>query len=85
MDELVNPARCCPECRSREYDFMGRKKIPAEAGQPAGIETRIHLQGLRACVEGEGGRGETRNLTGPSERGSSTGGRHGVHCRDIAT
>jgi hypothetical protein len=23
MDRLVNPARCCPECNSREYAFRG--------------------------------------------------------------
>lgn len=40
MDQLVNPARCCPECGSREYVFRGRKKIPAEAEQPAAIETK---------------------------------------------
>jgi DNA-directed RNA polymerase subunit M/transcription elongation factor TFIIS len=40
MDQLVNPARSCPKCGSREYAFRGRKKVPAEAEQPAAIETR---------------------------------------------
>ncbi len=40
MDQLVNPARCCPECSSREYVFRGRKKLSAEADQPAAIETK---------------------------------------------
>lgn len=36
MDQLVNPAQCCPECGSKEYVFRGRKKVPAEAGQLRG-------------------------------------------------
>jgi len=40
MDQLVNPARCCPECGSREYVFRGRKKVAAEADQPAAVETK---------------------------------------------
>ena len=40
MDQFVNPARCCPKCGSREYVFRGRKKVLAEAGQPAVVETR---------------------------------------------
>jgi DNA-directed RNA polymerase subunit M/transcription elongation factor TFIIS len=46
MDPLVNPARCCPECDSREYVFRGRKKIEAENGQPAAVETRY---ACKAC------------------------------------
>jgi DNA-directed RNA polymerase subunit RPC12/RpoP len=46
MDQLVNPARCCPECGSREYVFRGRKKLPAEAEQPAAVETKYRC---RAC------------------------------------
>jgi hypothetical protein len=40
MEELVNPARCCPECSSRQYAFRGRKKIAAEVDQPPAIETK---------------------------------------------
>jgi DNA-directed RNA polymerase subunit M/transcription elongation factor TFIIS len=40
MSPFVNPARCCPECGSKEYVFRGRKKIAAEAEQPASVETR---------------------------------------------
>jgi DNA-directed RNA polymerase subunit M/transcription elongation factor TFIIS len=40
MEQFVNPARGCPECGSREYVFRGRKKVAAEAGQPAAIETK---------------------------------------------
>ena len=40
MDQLVNPARCCPKCGSREYVFRGRKKLPAVTGQPAAVETK---------------------------------------------
>jgi DNA-directed RNA polymerase subunit M/transcription elongation factor TFIIS len=40
MEAFVNPARHCPECSSREYLFRSRKKVPAEAGQPAAIETK---------------------------------------------
>jgi DNA-directed RNA polymerase subunit M/transcription elongation factor TFIIS len=46
MYQLVNPARCCPECGSREYVFRGRKKLPAEAEQPAAVETKY---ACRAC------------------------------------
>jgi rubredoxin len=40
MSPFVNPARCCPECGSREYVFRGRKRIVAEAQQPAIVETK---------------------------------------------
>jgi hypothetical protein len=40
MDQLVNPARCCPKCGSREYVFRGRKKLPTEAEQPAAVEAK---------------------------------------------
>jgi DNA-directed RNA polymerase subunit M/transcription elongation factor TFIIS len=40
MDQFVNPARCCPECGSREYVFQGRKKIAADVEQTAAVETR---------------------------------------------
>jgi DNA-directed RNA polymerase subunit M/transcription elongation factor TFIIS len=39
-DQLVNPARCCPKCGSREYVFRGRKKLAAEAEQPTAVETK---------------------------------------------
>jgi len=44
MEQLVNPARCCPECGSKDYVFRGRKKIAAEAEQPAAVETRYLCQ-----------------------------------------
>jgi rubredoxin len=40
MSPFVNPARCCPECGSREYVFRGRKRIVTEAQQPAIVETK---------------------------------------------
>lgn len=40
MEAFVNPSRCCPECSSKEYVFRGRKKIAAEARQPAAVETK---------------------------------------------
>jgi DNA-directed RNA polymerase subunit M/transcription elongation factor TFIIS len=46
MDQFVNPARCCPECGSREYVFRGRKRLPAEAEQPPAIETKY---ACKAC------------------------------------
>jgi DNA-directed RNA polymerase subunit RPC12/RpoP len=45
MDQLVNPARRCPECGSREYLFRGRKKVVAEGGQPAAVETKYRCKG----------------------------------------
>jgi hypothetical protein len=39
MEAFVNPARCCPECGSRDYVFRGRKKIPAQLEQPSAVET----------------------------------------------
>ncbi|HLN29959.1 MAG TPA: hypothetical protein VK395_19615 [Gemmataceae bacterium] len=36
MERFVNPARCC----SREYVFRGRKKLPAESGQPVAVEMK---------------------------------------------
>lgn len=48
MDQLVNPARCCPKCGSSEYVFRGRKKVTAEAGKgrAAAVETKYRC---RAC------------------------------------
>jgi DNA-directed RNA polymerase subunit M/transcription elongation factor TFIIS len=46
IDQLVNPDRCCPKCESREYEFRGRKKLPAEEGQPAAVETKYRC---KAC------------------------------------
>jgi DNA-directed RNA polymerase subunit M/transcription elongation factor TFIIS len=40
MTPSVNPARCCPECRSKEYVFRGRKTLPAEEDRPAAVETK---------------------------------------------
>jgi len=46
MDQLVNPARCCPECGSKDYTFRGRKKVAAEAGRSDAVETKYRC---RAC------------------------------------
>jgi DNA-directed RNA polymerase subunit M/transcription elongation factor TFIIS len=46
MGQLVNPARRCPGCGSKDYAFRGRKSIPAEAGRPAAVETRYRC---KAC------------------------------------
>jgi len=40
MQPFVNPARCGPECSSREYVFRGRKTVSAESGKPAAAETK---------------------------------------------
>jgi DNA-directed RNA polymerase subunit M/transcription elongation factor TFIIS len=40
MEALINPARCCPECGSRDYVFRGRKSVPADAGKPPAVETK---------------------------------------------
>jgi len=40
MDQLVNPARSCPQCGSKDYVFRGRKKIAAKPDQPAAVETK---------------------------------------------
>jgi hypothetical protein len=46
MAQFVNPARCYAKCGSREYAFRGRKKIAAETGLPAAIETKY---ACKAC------------------------------------
>jgi hypothetical protein len=46
MDPFVNPARCCPACGRQDYVFRGRKKIAAEQGQPATVETKYRC---KAC------------------------------------
>jgi DNA-directed RNA polymerase subunit RPC12/RpoP len=46
MDQLVNPARRCPQCGSSDYTFRGRKKIPEENGQQAAVETKYRC---KAC------------------------------------
>jgi DNA-directed RNA polymerase subunit M/transcription elongation factor TFIIS len=59
MDQFVNPNRCCPKCSSREYVFRGRKKIAAEAGQGATVETKYICKACgqawreRVIAEGE--------------------------------
>jgi hypothetical protein len=45
MEGIVNPARCCPECASKDYVFRGRKKITAEADQPPAMETKYACRG----------------------------------------
>jgi hypothetical protein len=46
MSPFENPARCCPECGSKDYVFRGRKKIAAEGERPASVETKYVC---RAC------------------------------------
>jgi hypothetical protein len=46
MDQFVNPARCCPECASKNYVFRGRKKIAAEGDQSPAVDTKY---ACRAC------------------------------------
>jgi DNA-directed RNA polymerase subunit M/transcription elongation factor TFIIS len=46
MEGIINPARCCPECGSKDYVFRGRKIIVAEKDQPAAVETKY---ACRAC------------------------------------
>jgi hypothetical protein len=46
MSPFVNPARCCPECSSKDYVFRGRKKLAAEAERPPAVETKYIC---RAC------------------------------------
>ncbi len=45
MEAFVNPARCCPECGSKDYVFRGRRKVAAEKDQPAGVETKYACRG----------------------------------------
>src|SRR2546430_17188093 len=74
MDQLVNPARCWLECGSREYVFKGRKRLPAEAEQPAAVAAKYAcnacghawkeiLNGLAATRSGSGHQG-TRSSQG---------------------
>jgi DNA-directed RNA polymerase subunit M/transcription elongation factor TFIIS len=44
MDQLIDPARRCPKCSSREYLFRGRKKIAGERGQEAAVETKYRCK-----------------------------------------
>src|SRR3954454_19555790 len=46
MKACVNPARCYPECGSREYVCRGRKNIPANLDQPPAVETKY---ACKAC------------------------------------
>ena len=40
MEQKQIGSRTCPECGSEKYLFRGRKKIPAENGQPVAMETK---------------------------------------------
>jgi hypothetical protein len=40
MSPFVNPARCCPECGSKQYVFRGRKRVSAERGKLPAVETK---------------------------------------------
>jgi hypothetical protein len=46
MDQQ-QPARNCPKCGSADYQFRGRKKMPAEAGQEGEevVETKYRCKG----------------------------------------
>jgi DNA-directed RNA polymerase subunit M/transcription elongation factor TFIIS len=43
-------ARSCPQCGSPDYQFRGRKKLPADPGkgEPAGWETKYRC---KACAK----------------------------------
>jgi rubredoxin len=45
MAEEEQPARACPECRSGDYAFRGRRQIEATAGQVAMLETKYRCKG----------------------------------------
>jgi DNA-directed RNA polymerase subunit M/transcription elongation factor TFIIS len=45
MDQQQAAARNCPACGSTDYVFRGRKKIAAEQGQPAAVETKYRCKG----------------------------------------
>jgi DNA-directed RNA polymerase subunit M/transcription elongation factor TFIIS len=55
VEQLVNPARCCPECGSKQYVFRGQRKIAAESEKPSALETRYLCKDCghawRECVE----------------------------------
>jgi DNA-directed RNA polymerase subunit M/transcription elongation factor TFIIS len=45
MEGIINPARCCPECGSKDYVFRGRKKIAADGDKPPAVETKYACRG----------------------------------------
>jgi hypothetical protein len=52
MDQLVNPARCCPECGSREYVVRGRKYLPLETERPPPWWSKhVLAPGVRPCKQ----------------------------------
>jgi len=46
MDQLVNPARCCPKCGSKNDVFRGRQKIAADPAKetPPVVETKYQCR-----------------------------------------
>jgi DNA-directed RNA polymerase subunit M/transcription elongation factor TFIIS len=44
---MEQPAKTCPKCRSGEYAFRSRKKIEAQEGQEAAVETKYRC---KACL-----------------------------------
>jgi DNA-directed RNA polymerase subunit M/transcription elongation factor TFIIS len=46
MDQQRPAARTCPKCGSGEYQFRGRKKIPAAKAEPEAVETKYRC---KAC------------------------------------
>jgi transposase-like protein len=43
---MEQPAKYCPKCRSGDYTFRSRKKIPAEKDQAEAVETKYRC---KAC------------------------------------
>jgi DNA-directed RNA polymerase subunit M/transcription elongation factor TFIIS len=46
MEQKETAHRTCPACGSTDYVFRGRKKIEAEPGKQAAVETKYRC---RAC------------------------------------
>ena len=44
MDQQQAASRNSPACGGTDYVFRGRKKVPAEQGQPAAAETKYRCR-----------------------------------------
>lgn len=42
MTPLVRPDRCCPECKSRDYVFRGRRTVEDDEGKV--VVTKYHCR-----------------------------------------